>query len=132
MHRTLSLLGSAVRRGWIADLPAWARALQRLANCVDWLGSEDGAMHVSVTGVCPNGERTTRIWTLLAENDHGPDIPATASVLLAKRILGVEGYAALKTRGAMPCVGLLTLGEFENEWRGRSIRTQREEHAAPR
>ena len=38
----------------------------------------------------------------------GPYIPATASVLLAKRLLD----GSLQTRGAMPCVGLFTLDEF--------------------
>ena len=38
----------------------------------------------------------------------GPTFPATASVLLAKRLLD----GTLRTRGAMPCVGLFTLDEF--------------------
>ena len=47
-------------------------------------------------------------WHLVAGSGHGPYIPATASVLLAKRLLD----GTLQTRGAMPCVGLFTLDEF--------------------
>ena len=42
---------------------------------------------------------------------HGPIIPATAAVLLARKLLA----GALPARGAMPCMGLFTLDEFVAE-----------------
>jgi hypothetical protein len=50
-------------------------------------------------------------WSLVAGSGHGPYIPATPSVLLAKRLLA----GTLPARGATPCVGLFTLNEFLNE-----------------
>jgi hypothetical protein len=71
-----------------------------------------------------------RIWTLVAERGDGPQIPATAAVLLAKKLLNVGGYAPIARRGAMPAVNLLTLQEFEREWRGLAIRTSVTSHHA--
>jgi hypothetical protein len=50
-------------------------------------------------------------WHLVAHNEHGPYIPATASVVLTQRLLD----GTLQTRGAMPCVGLFTLDQFLTE-----------------
>ena len=41
-------------------------------------------------------------WHLVAGSGHGPYIPATPAVLLAKRLLGGK----MTTRGAMPCLAV--------------------------
>jgi hypothetical protein len=50
-------------------------------------------------------------WHLVARSGHGPYIPAMPSVILAKRLLA----GALAERGAMPCLGLFTLAELQDE-----------------
>jgi hypothetical protein len=123
VHHALRFLGVLVRVGLIRDLAGHARMMQRLAGWFDAFGSSNGAMHVRLRGRGKDGASRTRTWTLIAENGDGPRIPTLASILLAKKLLHVPGYAPLGERGAMPASNLLTLREFEREWRSLAIRT---------
>ena len=130
VHHLLSLLGVLVRHGLIRDLTRHAKLLQRLAAWFDRQGTDNGAMHVQLRGRDGDGRPCSRTWTLIAEHGDGPQIPATAAVLLAKRLLRVPGYSPLTLRGAMPAVGLLGLQEFEREWLSLAIRTSVTNEAA--
>jgi hypothetical protein len=123
VHHALRLLGVLVRIGLIRDLASHAPTMRRLAAWVDRFGSDNGAMHVQLRGRGVDGSCQTCTWTLVAENGDGPQIPATAAVLLTKKLLNVGGYAPITLRGAMPAMNLLTLQEFEREWRTLAIRT---------
>ena len=123
LHHALRLLGVLVRLGLIHDLAGHARAMQRVAGWFDAFGSNNGAMHVQLRGRGKNGAALSRTWTLVAENGDGPRIPSLAAVLLTKKLLDVPGYAPLALRGAMPASNLLTLREFEREWRPLAVRT---------
>jgi Saccharopine dehydrogenase NADP binding domain len=123
VHHALGLLGVLVRLGLIRDLAAHARKLQRLAAWFDRFGSNNGAMHVRLRGRGKDGARQSRTWTLVAENGDGPRIPTLAAILLTKKLLNVPGYAPIVLRGATPASNLLTLREFEREWRALAIRS---------
>lgn len=125
VHNALSMLGWLVRHGIVRKLSRHAEGLLQLARLFDRLGSDTGGMHVLVKGRNSSGNPIQRRWTLVAERDAGPDIPATAAVLLARRLLGVD-VPALTQRGAVPCIGLLTLREFANAWIHLPIRCQRD------
>jgi hypothetical protein len=68
-------------------------------------------MTVAAEGRDRQGRPTRMEWALVARNGDGPYIPATPSVILAKRLIA----GTLAVRGAMPCVGLFTLGDFMSE-----------------
>jgi hypothetical protein len=123
VHHALRLLGVLVRIGLIRDLAAHARLMQRAAGWFDALGSNNGAMHVRLSGRGNDGTPQSRTWTLVAESADGPRIPTLAAILLTKKLLGVDGYAPILLRGATPASNLLTLREFECEWRSLAIRT---------
>ena len=123
VHHGLRLLGVLVRIGLIGDLAGHARMLQRLAAWFDPFGSNNGAMHVRLRGHGRDGASQSRTWTLVAEKGDGPRIPTLAAILLTKKLLGVPGYDPILWRGATPASGLLTLQEFEREWRSLAIRT---------
>jgi hypothetical protein len=123
VHHALRLLGILVRIGMIRDLAAHARMMQRAAGWFDGLGSNNGAMHVRLRGRGMDGASQSRTWTLIAENADGPRIPTLAAILLTKKLLNLPGYAPLALRGALPASHLLTLREFEREWRSLAIRT---------
>jgi hypothetical protein len=123
VHHALRLLGVLVRIGLIRDLAAHARMMQRMAGWFDGFGSNNGAMHVQLRGRGHDGRLQSRTWTLIAGDGDGPRIPTTAAVVLTKKLLNVPGYAPIAKRGAMPASNLLTLGEFEHEWRTLAIRT---------
>ncbi len=123
MHHTLRLLGALVRIGLIRDLASHAQLMLRMAAWLDRFGSNNGAMHVQLRGRGKDGGLQSRTWTLVAENGDGPRIPSLAAILLTKKLLNVAGYAPIAARGAMPASNLLTLREFEREWRSLAIRT---------
>jgi hypothetical protein len=66
-----------------------------------------------------DGGRALLEWHLTAEASHGPEIPCMAAILLARKLS--RGEIAL--RGAFPCMGLITLDEFESEFRRWRIST---------
>src|SRR6185369_11751983 len=100
------------RRGLTVPLERWMPALSRLANALNWLGSERGGMLVSVIGTRDDGSRARIEWHLIADSNHGPEIPCMAAILLAQKLARGE----IATRGAFPCMGFLTLADFEAEF----------------
>jgi len=107
--------------------------MQRMAGWFDGFGTNSGAMHVQLRGRGRDGCLQSRTWTLIAENGDGPRIPTLAAVLLTKKLLNVRGVARIASRGAMPALNLLSLREFEGEWRSLAIRTSMtgESHPPP-
>jgi hypothetical protein len=74
-------------------------------------------MFVSLEGEGTEGMPLRINWNLIAEKNHGPHIPCGAAIALAKKI----GAGAPVPRGAMGCVGLLTVEEFLEPLRDLSI-----------
>jgi hypothetical protein len=107
-HLGLWNLSWLVRAGLIRNPKRLAAPLLGLKRRLAFLGSDRGGMAVTMEGRDADGRPKRLTWSLVAGSGHGPYIPATPSVLLAKRLIA----GTLATRGAMPCVGLFTLGEF--------------------
>jgi saccharopine dehydrogenase-like NADP-dependent oxidoreductase len=78
-----------------------------VASKLDRFGSERGGMTIALHGV-KDGKPKTLLWYLVAEQNQGPQIPCLAAELIARKLTGGE----LTSRGAMPCVGLLSLEDF--------------------
>jgi hypothetical protein len=80
--------------------------------------SDKGGMFVTLEGEGRDGRAAKIKWNLIAEKNHGPHIPCGAAIALARKFAsGVE-----LPKGAMPCVGLLTVEEFLEPLRDLSIR----------
>src|SRR5262249_52280907 len=118
-HLGLWLAAALRRAGITVPLERWAGALDRVASSLDRFGSDRGGMLVSVAVERDSGARALIEWHLTAEENHGPEIPCMAAILLARKLARGE----LTLRGAHPCVGFLTLGEFESEFRRWRIST---------
>jgi hypothetical protein len=69
-------------------------------------------MVVRVAGEDSAGQPVRRAWHVAADNDNGPEIPAMAAILLARRLAGGERMPA----GAFACIALLKLEEFQPEF----------------
>jgi len=111
-QRGLALL-AALRAARCVPSPArWARSLNALAAVFDPFGSAVGGMVVRVRGAAGNAEAAARAWHITAADNHGPEIPCMAAILLAQRI--ARGDAP--EPGAHPCMGLLRLADFEPEF----------------
>ena len=79
-----------------------------MALAVERFGSKASAMHVTVRGLDKQSQPISRTWWLLADNNHGPHVPCFPAIALARKLLRGE----VSARGAMPCMGLLTLEEI--------------------
>lgn len=110
-HLGLYALSWLVRLGLIRNASRFAQPLMRVKRHLSFLGSDRGAMFVELQGEAAAGGTLTLSWELAAYRGHGPYLPATPAVILAK------GLAAgtLTERGAMPCVGLMTRADITAE-----------------
>lgn len=89
-----------------------AGLLQRASGLFDRFGSALGGMVVRVEGQDAAGRGLRREWHIAADDDHGPEIPCMAAILLARRLARGE---ALPT-GAHACMGMLRLEDFQPEF----------------
>ena len=119
-HFVLAAVGGLRRLGIPVPIERWAGPLDRLVTRFDKLGGQRGGMLVRLKGLGEGGEPLLLEWHLTADSNHGPEIPCMAAILMAKKL--VQGR--LKSTGAMPCMGLLTLDDFAAEFARWDIRTQ--------
>lgn len=111
-QRMLALLATLRRYGLIKQPARWAAFLNRAAKTLDFLGTSLGGMMVCVKGINADGKPIDRIWNIAADNDHGPEIPCMATILLARRLARQE----ISRTGAHACMGWLKLVEFQPEF----------------
>jgi hypothetical protein len=120
LHRGMNTMAALARAGLVKD---WSRHTRWLKAASDWFlhwGSDVGGMHIRVDGRDADGRACSRLWHLLATHGDGPYVPTLAAAALVRRFF--EG--TLPQRGAMPCVGLLTLADFAREIDGLAITMQ--------
>ena len=111
MHMSLWAMSWLVRAGILRNPARFAPPLLKLKRKLGFLGTDRGGMFVACAGSDLAGRRLSLEWTLIAKSGHGPYVPATPSVILAKKLAA----GALQMTGAMPCLGLFTLDEFASE-----------------
>ena len=108
MHFGLWLASWPVRARLFPGLDRWACPLLKASQW--WLqsGSDTGVMTVQMRGRGHDGESKQVTWQIVAADGSGPQIPATAAVVLARKL----ARSALPGNGAKPCLDLFTLEEF--------------------
>jgi len=116
----LWLMGWLTRFRVVLNWDRFAPTFKRLSNRLIRMGSDTGGMHVRLTGTDQNRERRVRTWFLTARENHGPEIPCSPALILARRLARDE----LSQRGAYVCIGLISLSEFEHEVRDLNISWQ--------
>jgi saccharopine dehydrogenase-like NADP-dependent oxidoreductase len=99
------VLSWLVRAGLIKNLARYAKAMHRLALYLEPLGTQRSGMWVQVVGSDAMQRPLRRTWHLSADNNHGPNIPCFPAIALARKLLRDE----VSERGAMPCMGLLSV-----------------------
>ena len=119
MHFGLWLASWAVRTGLVRDLARHAPALLALSE--RWLagGSDIGVMQMDLRGGDPDGTPLHLRWRLVAADGDGPQVPATAAVVLARKFARDE----LPGGGASACLDQFTLDEFLAALDGYAIET---------
>jgi len=96
-----------VVRDWTNSTPRFSAMSERLIR----FGSMRGGMQLRIDGMGLDGKAHTCHWHLVAEQNHGPEIPCTPAIVITKQILRGEEPEA----GAYPCLGLFTVEEFMQE-----------------
>jgi hypothetical protein len=107
-HLGLWGLSWLVRAGLLRRPERIAGPLLAAKRRLGFLGSDRGGMVVILEGRDADRRPKRLTWHLVAGSGHGPYIPATPGVIVARKLL----RGALPARGAMPCLGLFALDEF--------------------
>lgn len=117
-HLLVWTLAGLVKVGLLSTMTPFASPLNRISRWIEPIVSEKGGMFVSLEGVGRKGQAHRITWNLIAEHNHGPFIPCGASIVLATKI--AEGIEL--PRGAMPCMGLLTVAEYLDALKGLDVK----------
>lgn len=110
-HIALWTMGWLTRARVVKDWSKFTPAFKWLSEKLARLGSDIGGMQVRVKGLGVQGERRQRTWYLTARSNHGPEIPCAPALVLARKLLRGQ----ISARGALPCLGLMTLSELSSE-----------------
>jgi hypothetical protein len=111
-HIALWMIAACRRMGLPVPVARWGSALDRVGTWLDRFGTDTGGMTVRIVGHDAAGERHCLKWELVAEANHGPEIPGMAAVILADKL---KRGCAWKP-GAKVCMGLLELSDFQPEF----------------
>ncbi|MEZ5660170.1 MAG: saccharopine dehydrogenase NADP-binding domain-containing protein [Burkholderiaceae bacterium] len=111
-QRALAALATLRRLGLSPRPEALSGVMLNTASWFDRLGSGLGGMFVAACGTDDQGMPIHREWHIAAGDDHGPEIPCMAAILLARELARGAGPAP----GAHACVGLLPLAHFQPEF----------------
>jgi len=111
LHLGIWALSWIVRIGTPFNLQKYAGFLLKASHLFDWMGTENGGMHMIMRGKDKDGKPKEIKWFIIAMSNDGPQIPCIPAIVLAKKLLRVE----LEKVGAFPCVGLVSLGEYMEE-----------------
>lgn len=109
LHFGLWILSWPVRWRLIGSLAPLAPIAYRVAGALKSFGSDRGGMVVEAAGEASDGRPARRRWTLLAGSGHGPQVPGIPAVIVARKLAN----GAISRSGAMPCLDLFDLRDFE-------------------
>lgn len=113
----LWLMGWLTRSRVVVDWGQFAPAFKRLSDRLMRLGSDRGGMHVRLSGTDKDRKHRIRTWYLTAGQNHGPEIPCSPALILTRKLARNQ----VSQRGAFPCLGMVSLAEFEDEIRDLDI-----------
>jgi hypothetical protein len=108
VHLGLWLLSWGVRLRVLPPLGRYSESLLKCSFLFDRLGSSRSGFHMYLRGLDQQGRRRTERFYIIARQGHGPFIPCTPAILLARRL----AHDQLAERGARPCLDLIDLEEF--------------------
>jgi hypothetical protein len=127
-QRAFAVLAGLRNARLIGQPARLAGVLNHAARALDFMGSSTGGMVVRVNGNDALNQPARRAWHVTAGNDHGPEIPCMAAILLARRLARGEAPPA----GAFACMNALPLSDFELEFNHWGMVTDTIEEEADR
>ena len=119
IHLSLWAMTWLVRLHLIKSLEPLAAALLKSSRLFDWIGSDNSAFHMEMTGVGKDDQPRTVIFYLIARSGHGPFIPSIPSIVCAKMLARGE----LVKAGAFPCTGVISLDQYLGAMKDLNIKS---------
>ncbi len=110
-------LAGLVKVKILASMVPLASTLNHISRWIEPIVSHKGGMFVTLNGVGSHGQPRCITWSIIAQHNHGPYIPCGASIVLARKL--ADGNVL--PSGAMPCMGLLTVGEYLDALKGLDV-----------
>lgn len=117
LHLGLTAASQLVRIRIVPSLGFFAEMARDLADAAIGFGTDRGGMIVEARGQDAKGSPAARNWTLVAEGGDGPNIPILAAFACLQKLGRIAP-------GARPCMGEVSLAEFEPLFRRFRISTQ--------
>lgn len=117
IHVSLWLMTWLVRIKMISNLADYAYAFLKSSYWFDFLGTDKSAFFMDMKGTSVKGDVHQVSFNLIARKGDGPLIPCTPAIAMAVKLLNDQ--SGLK--GAMPCVGILTLDNILDELKPLNI-----------
>lgn len=111
LHLGMVFMAMLARIKLIKDWSVFSGPIFKCSELFETFGTDIGGMQIYLQGKGLNNKPKKVKWTLCAENGVGPYIPTIAAIIMAKKLIKGE----LSERGAMPCLGMFSLQEFDNE-----------------
>ncbi|MGE7472592.1 DUF4166 domain-containing protein [Bosea sp. NPDC003192] len=120
----LALLAWLRRRGSVADLAPLVPYLVKARKVTRLWTSDRGGMRVAISGIDAKGRPRRAYWSLLAENDDGPQVPTLAAAAAVRALL-----ADVIAPGARSAAEVLDLAMIETEMTPYAISTSQDERS---
>ncbi|OCQ20872.1 saccharopine dehydrogenase [Pseudoalteromonas luteoviolacea] len=120
LHWGMVFMAMLAKRGWVKNWAPYAKLISSMSNVLLPFGSDIGAMEVRISGAARAHKEL--IWRLYAPGGQGPYIPTLSAIIIAKKLLSGD----IMKHGAMPCVGLFELADFDAYFAAYGIYAQTE------
>jgi hypothetical protein len=120
----LALLAFIRRRGWVTDLAPLVPYLVKARRATRLWTSDRGGMRVAISGIDARGRPRRAYWSLLAEDDDGPQVPTLAAAAAVRAVLADE-----IAPGARSAAEALDLAMIEAEMTPYAISTSQDERS---
>jgi saccharopine dehydrogenase-like NADP-dependent oxidoreductase len=117
-HLVVWTLARLVKARVLPSATPFAAPLNRLSRWIEPLGSDKSGMFARLKGLDHDGKPLQITWNLIAQNNHGPQVPCGAAVALTQKLCS----NARLPSGAMPCMGLLSVEDYLAALPGLNLR----------
>jgi len=104
-------MGWATRIGIVKNWGPFIPTFQKISDRLIGLGSENGGMQIKMSGKSKNHNRKSLIWNLVARQNHGPEIPCSPALIIARKLAADR----MPIRGAYPCVNMFSMSDLAKE-----------------
>ena len=117
LHWAMVMMALMARSGLVSNWANYIKPIFSLSQLFNSFGTDTGGMQILLRGIGQDNRKKSVKWTLIARNGVGPYIPTLSVIILARKLINEE----IKYVGAMPCLGMYTLEEFDQVASGLGI-----------